>query len=337
MKTFPTKGRGSMERFTFHKEYYDIIQRLKKPNDRALLTYAIIEFMFEGKEPENLSEVAEMAFHLLFPKIAKSKNNSGRGGRPKAINGCKTVLEIENRFETDIETDLKPIENRFEIKRETDPKQKERSKEKNNTLEREKIPPTPKGAGKTISRREVFFEKYPALSGRTVRDEGIDYDVLIREFELSTTLRGLYSFPKVVAMYTAIERGDFRDKQKPLAVSPSVDAANARAARERFYAVKQAQAESVAYGFQKTAKSNKRFVEIDRELSKLNLELAKAEVAGADLTVLREYQERLQEERRRILAKLGIEERQLLPKYVCDKCNDTGYMQDGRACDCYKP
>lgn len=327
-----------MERFTFHKEYYEVIQRLKKPQDRSMLTLAIVEFLFEEKEPENLSDVAEMAFQLLFPKLSKSKNNSGRGGRPKGSNGFKTVFENENRFETD----LKPNENRFEKKKETDPTQKERSKEKNNTLERNKIPPTPQGAGEIVENdgaltaKESFFEKYPALKGRNANDDGIDYDLLLREFELSSMLRGLYSFPKVKAMYDAIIKGDFRDKPKSSA-NPVIDAINAKAEREKWYAERQAKAESVAYAYQRTAKANKRFVELERELAKMNLELAKAEVAGADnLIALREYQEQLKEERGRILKKLGIEESQLQPQYACSKCNDSGFMEDGRACDCYK-
>ena len=118
-----------MEGFTFHKEYYEIIKRLKKSQDRASLSLAILEFIFEDKTPGNLTEVAEMA----FPGLQKSKNNSGRGGRPKSKIGYKTVLKNENRFETD----LKPIENRFETERETVHNEKERTKEKETTLERE--------------------------------------------------------------------------------------------------------------------------------------------------------------------------------------------------------
>ena len=130
-----------MDRFTFHKEYYEVIQRLKKPQDRALLSLALLEFIFEGKQPENLSEVAEMAFYLLSEKTSKSKNNSGRGGRPKKQNGFETVSKNKNRIKTELKpncnTDLEN-ENRFETKRETAPTEKERTKEKGITPERDK-------------------------------------------------------------------------------------------------------------------------------------------------------------------------------------------------------
>jgi hypothetical protein len=42
------------------------------------------------------------------------------------------------------------------------------------------------------------------------------------------------------------------------------------------------------------------------------------------------------EERAELLEHLGVQEWQLEPQYECEKCNDSGYQADGRACDCYK-
>lgn len=130
-----------MDRFTFYREYYEIIQRLKKPQDRALLSLACLEFAFEGKSPQGLSEMAEMAFMLLMPKIEKSKNKAGRGGRPRN----NLVIENQNQTETkskpnynQIETKLKPNENQSDQKRKTTPKEKESTKEKGITPEKDK-------------------------------------------------------------------------------------------------------------------------------------------------------------------------------------------------------
>ena len=122
-----------MDRFTIGKEEYKAISKIKKRQDKANLCLSIMEFMFDDKEPESLSEVAEMVFGIIRTTLQKSKNNSGRGGRPKKENGYKSVLKNENR----IETDLKPIENRIETERETVPNEKESTKEKETTLERE--------------------------------------------------------------------------------------------------------------------------------------------------------------------------------------------------------
>lgn len=122
-----------MERFTFYKEYYDKIQRLKKPQDRAYLSLAVMEFIFEDKIPENMPDAVEMAFEILYPKLLKSKNNSGRGGRPK------TKTDFENGFQK-LKPNCETVSNRFsktETERKTVPNEKERSKEKDYTLKKE--------------------------------------------------------------------------------------------------------------------------------------------------------------------------------------------------------
>ena len=122
-----------MNGFTFYREYYDMIQRLKKPQDRANLSLAVMEFVFEDKMPKNLSDAVQMAFEILLPKLSKSKNNSGRGGRPK------TKTETKNGFEK-LKPNCKSVSNRFskiETERETVPDEKESTKEKEATLERE--------------------------------------------------------------------------------------------------------------------------------------------------------------------------------------------------------
>jgi len=67
------------------------------------------------------------------------------------------------------------------------------------------------------------------------------------------------------------------------------------------------------------------------------MELAKAEIFQPDtLPTLKAKQTELVAERLQILSAMGIEEWQLLPQYECKKCSDSGFMADGKACDCYK-
>lgn len=344
-----------MERFTFHKEYYEVIQRLKKPQDRAALSLAVIEFVFDEKAPDNLSEVAEMAFHLLFPKISKSKNNSGRGGRPKRQNGCETVFEIKNRIETDLkpnenrnETELKPIENRMKTERETDPTKKERSKEKNNTLERENIPPlSPTGEGEKglKSAKERFLDTYPTVKANLRYfkgdDSNVDYEVLIDHFSKSKELQGKYSLTWIVANYEGIKSGFFDDKDKPK--NEQVEAADARAARERWYQTNKANAELQAEYVHDRFMKNEEFRTIEKRLNVMAPEIAKAELgaergeakAKKELVKLTQEQGRLKQRRLAIIELNGMTEEDLLPKWHCKKCSDTGYLPNGQACDCY--
>ena len=75
-----------------------------------------------------------------------------------------------------------------------------------------------------------------------------------------------------------------------------------------------------------------------RGSTKLEIELAKAEIFKPEtLPALQAQKEALWKERREILSGLGISEAQLVPRYRCKKCSDTGFLPDGTACDCYRP
>ena len=312
------------ESFIFYASFYEALKEL--PDDIRLKVFdAVCEFAINGIEPE-LEGVAKAIFALMKPPLAATLikyENGCKGGAPKGNQNAR-----KNNL---TETEEQPNDNQ----KQPNDNQKQPYKDEDKDVDYSTPPLSPPSGGEGDA-KSVFFGKYTALKQGRTKDEGIDYNVLLEEFEKSTMLRGMYSFSKIASMYDAIKRGDFRDKARTV-TNPAVDALNAKAEREKWYAERQARAESIAYAYQRTAKGNKRFVELERELAKMNLELAKAEVAGADnLIALREYQEQLQEERGRILKKLGIEESQLVPQYACSKCNDSGFMEDGRACDCYK-
>ena len=120
-------------------------------------------------------------------------------------------------------------------------------------------------------------------------------------------------------------------------VSANVEAANAKADRERYYALLREKAMSRADKFVKKANGNARFKELATELSTMEFALAKAEVFEPDkLPDLQNKKKALQAERKNILADMGINEADLLPQFVCQKCKDTGFLKSGIACDCYK-
>ena len=121
-------------------------------------------------------------------------------------------------------------------------------------------------------------------------------------------------------------------------VNPAIEAINAKADREKYYATLREKAQSIADKFIAKANKNPRFKELVTELSKMEISLAKAEVfEPSKLPALTEQKAELLRERRSILDELGIHEEQLLPHYACGKCSDTGFLPSGTACDCYKP
>ena len=120
-------------------------------------------------------------------------------------------------------------------------------------------------------------------------------------------------------------------------VNPAVEAVNAKADRERYYAILREKAQSRAEKFVAKANKNGRFKEITTALSKMEIALAKAEVfEPKNLPALTEEKANLLRERRSILETLGIDEADLTPQYACAKCSDTGFLPSGIACNCYK-
>ncbi len=120
--------------------------------------------------------------------------------------------------------------------------------------------------------------------------------------------------------------------------NPIIDAVNAKADRERYYAQLREKAQIRADKFIAKANKNTRYKEISSQLSTMEIALAKAEVfEPKTLPALTEKKAALLRERRSILEVLHIQEEDLLPQYTCEKCSDTGFLPSGVACNCYKP
>ncbi len=119
--------------------------------------------------------------------------------------------------------------------------------------------------------------------------------------------------------------------------SPAIEAANAKAERERHYALLREKAQTKADKAVKKANGNPRFKTITAELARMEIALAKAEVfTPSELPALQEKQAALLDERKALLQEMGMTEAQLAPQYACPKCQDSGFLPSGVACDCYK-
>lgn len=302
-----------MDGFTFYKSYYETLKKIRKKNDRALTALAVLEFMFEDCEPENLTEGGEIAFES-FRRTLEISRVRGKSG--------ETQKEPKQKSKPN-QNEIKTKSN--EIKCET----RLSSRLRLSSID-PPISPLTRGEGDA---KTAFFEKYPALKGKRVKDDGIDYTVLLAEFEQSAMLRGMYSFSKVSGMYESIKAGVYRDK-----VDERIASANAKSAREKWYADKRDSAERIALGWLADARKDKRFAEIERRLAQMNLALAKAEISGEtdEYEGLKAEQTELLNARLKVLDELGIYEWRLVPQYECKKCNDSGYLPSGKACDCYK-
>ena len=319
-----------MERFTIHQDYYNVLKRLKKRSDRAVVALAILEFAFEEIEPNDLTEAGDIAFESIRQTLEKSRNNSGRGGR-----------KIKNRFETDLkpidnrmETELQPNENRFETvlnqEKNTLPL-KERSKEKYTPSPKKETPLNPPTVG---TAQKDFFKVYcqfkKAANGSY---PAIDFERLAKEFEKSTSLRKTFSWQLILDSYDSIIAGNFRDK-----VDGQAEGRELIANRERYYTAIRAEEERRVDAIVKKLMTIERYAEIEKRMRALPIEEAKAEVKGEKLKLAKLTQERnrLRMERNCILSANGLDEDDIVVRVRCHNCNDTGYLEDGTMCACYK-
>ncbi len=75
---------------------------------------------------------------------------------------------------------------------------------------------------------------------------------------------------------------------------------------------------------------------IDQELSGTGLRLFKAACAGEDISKIRERNQALVVERKRIMASMGLPTDYTEVHYTCTECSDTGFIDGVRMCKCFR-
>ena len=118
-----------------------------------------------------------------------------------------------------------------------------------------------------------------------------------------------------------------------------------RVAREKWYADRRNAAINAANKILDRFMENEEFRSIKKRLNFIPCEIAKAEVAYEEnksdlkskkkLISLTQEENRLKQQYRAILSLNDMTEEDLHPKWHCSKCADTGFLKDGRGCDCY--
>ena len=190
-----------------------------------------------------------------------------------------------------------------------------------------------------------FFSRYPKLKPLPgVDDSAIDYNKLSARFAASKKfLQTRRGFAWVVEHYGEILSGKYDDfpeaekTGKPAPALPAaVQAANAKAAREKFHADRRNAAITAAERIEKQATAIPAYATVIKEIRQLELDQVKAElnapckVDGILRTIRAKIKLKVE-----ILESLGLTEQDLLPKWYCPKCSDTGFLPNGAACDCY--
>ena len=192
-----------------------------------------------------------------------------------------------------------------------------------------KIPPISPNGGRE-GEKDRFFSAYPKLKGMARQDDsGIDYDALYQHFQKSEFLRTRFSAKWVIENYADIVAGVHDDKQS---------AEEQARARDEWYRERRERAEEIAEYNRRKAEAIDGYSEDLKEMKRLEIAAAKAEASGAvdySGNILSELS-RLRERLKTRLASVGLAEDDLRPKYHCKKCSDTGFLSNGKPCDCYE-
>ena len=196
-----------------------------------------------------------------------------------------------------------------------------------NRIEKNRIPPLPpKGNGEGDLAKDRFFSAYPKLKALGRMKTDIDYDSLYLQFKNSEFLRSRFSAKWVCENIDSILNGEYADEQS---------AAEQARERDRWYEEKRRRAEERAEYYKAEASKNSRYKALESRYKALLIENAKAEALGAGTLKTAEI-EVLKSEMGTLLADIGINEADLEPQYDCKKCKDTGFLPNGKPCNCYE-
>ena len=99
--------------------------------------------------------------------------------------------------------------------------------------------------------------------------------------------------------------------------------------------------ERLDYVKQKTYKEIPSLQIIDNKIKEAGLKMAKATISNFPnknklIDSLKHEFDDLKKEKEYILKKYNLSEEYFLPRYECKICNDTGYLQSGEKCNCFK-
>lgn len=305
----------------------------------GILFRALIDYQSGEKILPKMDGMTNIVFSMIrqqidfdnqkYEEICKAKSEAGKrgaeygklGGRPtKRVQTAKTANGV-SKTPQGVSKTAKTADN-----------------ESDNEYDTDIIPPfySPlNGEKKEKTSADEFFSKYPRYAkDRDKMRVDVDYKRLLEEFEKSTYLRSLYTVKQINEIYPCILTGDYRDKEnKPSSV---VDA-DAKADRERWYAERRQKALGDAEKIYKRFMQNESFSKIDKRLREIDIEQGKAEARGdkAKASKLEQERNRLQLQKSGIIERNGMTEEDLLPKWNCAKCKDTGFV-NGIPCDCYE-
>ncbi len=329
--------------FVFYLSFDEALRELPEKS-RLRLYDAITDYALRGKDTV-FTGIEKAVFSLIKPQLqannqryengCKGAEFGKLGGRPKkpqeppkgdiSLSPNETPRKPQKNPKGDI------VENANETPNENE----------NENVNENVIPPLyPPQVGKGENFQKKFFLTYCQFKKFSNGSyPNIDFEKLLFEFDKSAQLRKTFSWQVILDSYDGIIAGNFRDKEK----SNPFAGIEARAERERWYSERKAKAEAEAEKIYKRFMQDETFKATEKRLKQLLVEIPREELVVSSgesktpnkLVKLRLEQSQLSAKRNGIIERNGMTEEDLLPKWHCKHCKDTGFLEDGKACGCY--
>ena len=293
---------------------------------KLILTFMADRTLLDAFSLNKNTVFTSHGIHIRYCEAMK-----GRKKRIAEIRGDYWLLSEKD--EREIETFYKSTQSGNKSEKMSDKSEKMSDKSEKITINKHNInkyifPLTPNGGQE--NGKDRFFSAYPKLkSMERLDDSGIDYAALYEHFQRSEFLQSRFSAKWVVENYADIIAGVHDDK---------ASAEEQAKARAEWYRQRRERAEEISEYNRRKAEAIDGYTEDLKEMKRLEIATAKAEVSGAEdysgiiLSEILRLRERLKQR----LAGIGLSEDDLQPKHHCKKCNDTGYLPNGTPCDCFE-
>ncbi len=323
--------------FIFYASYSEAIKELSG-KDRLQVIDALIAYAIEDRDVA-LTGIAKAIFTLIKPTLdaniqryengKKGAEYGARGGRPKKKNPIG-----------DIEKTPKGVKNK------TPNKEKEKEYISTSVLSACARGVEADDPEEVVEGYLAFLKEHPSIVADTTNPSlisTVDYKILAEKIAESRFLKTRQSLSWLIANYHKIQTDTYKDFNLHEEAPPyghrseTEKSADKRIERERYYAVLRQKAIAEAERIKAFANSDEEFYQVSRRIRQEEVNLAKAEVCAPGMAS--DIRALLEEDRRQLaeaMKRLGISEEDLEPKYTCQKCSDTGFLPDGRACDCYE-
>ncbi len=136
---------------------------------------------------------------------------------------------------------------------------------------------------------------------------------------------------------SAVRKEPSQDKKQCADYLARIADANARAEREHWYAVRKAEAERRAERWRGLAMNDEAYKTAYTTSRRVEIKLAQAEAFHQPTSELEAQLTALRGKMAERLAFLHIKEENLTAQHFCKKCSDTGFLPNGKPCDCYSP